>query len=130
MENQDFDVTADQIDLQDTNDNTGLFADSVDSYTVVDMHPIQKERKRKKVAFLLVRCCMIAVCIGILGYSAYMIINKVVEDKLAESAYDELRVDSSDYITVSHSKNLKEPNSQNGLVWRHESSCVILIPLT
>ena len=26
--------------------------------------------------------------------------------------------------------NLKELNSQNGLVWRHESSCLILISLT
>ncbi len=111
MENQEFTLTADDLPVQDETENTNLFADSVDAYTVGDMHPVTIERKRTKALSLLMRCSMIAVCIGILGYSAYMIINKVVEDNLAESAYDDLRVDSSDFTTVEHSKNLKEPNS-------------------
>ena len=111
MENQEFALTAEQPSVQNDIETASIFADSVDAYTVGDMHPVQKERKRTKAISLLMRCSVIAVCIGILGYSAYMIINKVVEDKLAESAYDELRVDSSDFTTVEHSKNLKEPNS-------------------
>lgn len=97
-----------------TNEDTeqiNLFSDSIDAYTVSDTHPVLQERKGTKTLSLLMRCSVIAVCIGILGYSAYMIIDKVIEGNLAESAYDDLRVDNSDYTTVEHSTNLKEPNS-------------------
>lgn len=91
--------------------DSGRFSDSVDAYTVGDMRNIARERRTAKVFMLLLRCMIIAVCIGILGYSAYMIINKVVEDRLSEAEYDELRVDLQDYTTVEHSKNLQEPNA-------------------
>ncbi len=86
------------------------FADSVDSYTVGDLKNMEKARKRSQTISLLIRSSMIAICIGIMGYSIYMISNKVVEDQQAEAVYDALRVDESDYISVMHGTNLQEPN--------------------
>lgn len=95
----------------DIHDDVNRFADSVDAYTVNDLQNMEKTRQRSQILSLLARSAMIAVCIGVLGYSAYMIGNKLVEDRLAESEYEELRVNESDYVTVEHSKNLQEPNA-------------------
>lgn len=86
------------------------FADSVDAYTVHDLQNMERARQRSQVISLLLRCAVIAVCISVLGYSAYQIIDKVMDNRRSAAAYEALQIDASDYITIPHSKALKEPN--------------------
>ena len=86
------------------------FADSVDSYTVKDLKNMEKARKRSQTISLLIRSLLIAVCIGMMGYSVYMISDKTAEDKEAEEVYEALRVDEKDYLSIKHGTNLQEPN--------------------
>lgn len=92
-------------------DSVSRFADSVDTYTVHDLQNMEKARQRSQVISLFVRSAVIALCLCVLCYSAYQIIDKVLDNRRAAAAYSDLRVDVSDYTTVAHGKPLKEPNS-------------------
>ena len=92
-------------------DETNRFADSVDAYTAHDLQNIERSRQRTNVVSLLIRSLVIAVCICVLGYSVYQIVDKVIDDRLAAEAYAALRVDSDASSALARSKALKEPNA-------------------
>ncbi len=99
------------IGQTEESDVNSRFSDSVDAYTVNDLQNMEKSRQRSQFVSLLTRCVVIAVCIGVLGYSAYMIGDKILDNRRSASAYEELRVNESDYITIARSKDLQEPNA-------------------
>lgn len=92
-------------------ESSNPFSDSLDAYTVRDLRNPEKKRSPSQISSLLVRSASIAVCIGILGYSGYKIVDKVLENARAAEAYDELRVDESNMVSLIRSKNLPEPNA-------------------
>lgn len=92
-------------------DESNRFADSVDAYTAYDMQNIEGSRRRTNVLSLLIRSLVIAVCIGVLGYSVYQIVDKIIDDRLAAEAYEALRADTDAVSVLARSKSLKEPNA-------------------
>lgn len=92
-------------------DTSRRFADSVDAYTVHDMQNMERSLQRSQIISLLLRCAIIAVCISVLGYSAYQIIDKVLDNRRSAAAYAELQINADDYVTLARSKALKEPNA-------------------
>ncbi len=87
------------------------FAESVEAYTVHDLQHTEKTHDRSRIGSLLIRCAAIAVCICILGYSVYMIANKVLDDREAASAYNVLHEGLEETTTLERSLNLPEPNA-------------------
>lgn len=87
------------------------FAESVEAYTVHDLHRMEKTHERSRTVSLLIRCAAIAVCICILGYSVYMIASKVIDDRAAADAYNKLHEGLEEIKTLDRSKNLPEPNA-------------------
>lgn len=92
-------------------DESNRFADSVDTYTAHDLQNIERSRQRTNVVSLLMRSLVIAVCIGMLGYSVYQIADKLIDDRRAAEAYEALRADSNAASALARSKALPEPNS-------------------
>jgi sortase B len=104
-----FAINLNEFHPEEESEKDTRFADSVDSYTVNDLKNMEKVRKRSQTISLMIRSVMIAICIGMMGYSAYMICNKMVEDKEAEEVYESLRVDEDNYSSIKHGTNLPEP---------------------
>lgn len=96
--------------MQQENKNE-LFARSVEKFSADDIKNTRFTRQRSSLPSLLVRSTAIALCIGILGYSCYRIIDKVAEDSRASAAYEDLRVDEDVFTTIAKSKSLQEPNA-------------------
>lgn len=92
-------------------DEFNRFADSVDAYTAHDLQDIERSRQRTNVASLLMRSLVIAICIGVLGYSVYQIADKIIDDRRAAEAYESLRVETDAVSVLARSKSLQEPNS-------------------
>lgn len=96
-------------DTQETAE-TRAFAESVSGYSAAELYNTEKEKKASPLPGLLARFAVIAVCIAVLGYSVYMIADKLISDYRAEAAYDDIRVDEDGYISVRHAQDLQEPN--------------------
>ena len=104
-----FIIDIEEIRPEEESEQENRFADSVDSYAVKDLKNMEKTRKRSQAVSRLIRSLLIALCIGMMGYSVYMIGNKMIEDQEAEEVYDALRVDEEDYLSIKHGTNLPEP---------------------
>lgn len=87
------------------------FASSVSAYSAAEYPNDEKDKRASILPELLMRFGVIAVCIGVLGYSVYMIANKLVSDYRAEAAYQDIRIEESDYVSVRHAIDLPEPKS-------------------
>ena len=86
------------------------FASSLYDYTAAEFRATGKDRRASVLPDLLLRFGVIAVCIGIRGYSVYMIADKLASDYRAEEAYEGIRADEDAYNPIRHAVNLQEPN--------------------
>lgn len=64
--------------------------------------------KRKKLPGLIARSIIIAICIGIFGYAAFMIGANIAESNTADDLYESIRVTTTP-SAIKHSPSLLEP---------------------
>ena len=72
------------------------FEESVEQYSVSDQNDIEKKRKQSVFRNLLIRSFLIALCIGLLGYSVYKMGSTFIENYKAEKEYEDIRVEISE----------------------------------
>ena len=85
------------------------FVSSLTTYSADEFRNGTRDRKSSVLPDLLLRFAVIGVCIAVLGYSVYMIADKLAADYRAERAYEDIRVDEEDYCPVKHALDLQEP---------------------
>ena len=87
------------------------FVSSLETYSADEFRNASYDRRASALPELLLRFSVIAVCIAVLGYSVYMIADKLAADYRAERAYEEIRVDETEYCPVKHALDMPIPKS-------------------
>lgn len=94
--------------------NVSSFEESVSAFSHQDVKGNADDDKRAMLPSLIVRCIMIALCIGIFGYAVFMIASSAVETDEANDYYGSLRGDGLS-SAVKPSTHLYEPSAMLNL---------------
>ena len=93
-------------------ENKTPFEESVEQYSVSDQNDIEKKRKQSVFRSLLIRSVLIALFIGLLGYSVYRMGSTFIENYQAEKEYEDIRVEvSENQELVLPAEDMAEPNN-------------------
>lgn len=88
------------------------FETSVEQFSVHDQDDIEKKRKKSVFYGLLIRSFLIALCIGLFGYSVYRMGSTFIENYQSEKEYEDIRVDEAETPgLVLRAKDMDEPNN-------------------
>ncbi|MBQ0092717.1 MAG: class B sortase [Clostridiales bacterium] len=85
------------------------FVSSLQNYSAEEFRGDSRDRRSSALPDLLLRFAVIGVCIAVLGYSVYMIADKLAADYRAERAYEDIRASEEEYSPVRHALDLPEP---------------------
>lgn len=94
-----------------TQSDVNLFEQSIKEYRAAGSGDMEKKRKSQLLRSLLIRSVVIALCIGLLGYSVYSIADTFINNYRSEQAYAEIRAEDSispDYVKPA--EDMPEPN--------------------
>jgi len=86
------------------------FEESVSEFSHLNLKGDPNADKRALLPSLIVRSIMIAICIGLLGYSVFMIASSAVETNIANDFYESFRAEAN-ASAVKPSPSLLEPAS-------------------
>ena len=93
-------------------DSKTPFEESVKHYSANDNDDIEKKRRSSLFRSLLLRSLLIALCIGLFGYSLYMIGSTIIDNYQSENKYAEIRADETDERDlVARTSEMAEPNN-------------------
>ncbi len=84
------------------------FLDSVADFSSKDLENNHRANKKPDITGLLLRCFLIALCIGIFGYSVFMIASRAVETNVNEELYSSIRPENFE-SEVKKAAPLPEP---------------------
>lgn len=116
--------TTDSFDRSHGSSNKNeKFSASVKAFSSRELPNNKAANKKPPIAGLLLRSFLIAVCIGLFGYSAFMIGSNAVETRINNELYEGIRPDDTD-SAVAKTSSLLEPASMYTLEQMMDSNGV------
>ncbi len=92
------------------------FEESVFTLTAADIRSKESDYKSKSFLPLLIRSILMAVSFGVFCYSIYLIASRIVEDRILQGAYDDIRPDLQAVSALERSTQLREPSKMPTLL--------------
>ncbi len=94
---------------QNENKQINEFQNSVEAFSHENINGDITAEKRKLIPILMVRSCLIALCIALFGYAVMMVASSMIENDEVEELYEEIRPNQEGNAATSDTQ--PKPNS-------------------
>lgn len=96
--------------LEQTQQSEGIFCDSLRDYRA-DASQNGRRVSKKKLTSMLINSLILAVCVAVFCYSAYLIAVRLIETYTENIVYDNIRVDETAESAIPKPAKMSEPKS-------------------